>query len=274
MPAGDRTDLGDAMDLKELPARSFARHPWEIVRADFFLRLLRERIPSQTTSALDIGSGDGYFARRLLADFPSVKRLVCFDPAYHAAWLQGKAAADPRLAFTATKPAGRFDLVLMLDVLEHVENDRATLLDGVQSFLGPGGWLLVSVPAGERLFSRHDEILGHKRRYSPARLRALVKESGLALIDGGELFASLLVPRALAKLGEVVLGREHSRASPAPPHVETSLGTWKRGPLVTSATTAALSLDALCSRLASRLHLPLAGLSTWVLAQNPKTNDR
>ena len=256
------------MDLKELPARSFARHPWEIVRADFFLRLLRERIGDQAKSALDIGSGYGYFAQRLLADSPSVERLTCFDLAYDATWLQGKAGADSRLAFSATRPARRFDLVLMLDVLEHVEDDRATLLDGVQSFLEPEGWLLVSVPAGEMLFSRHDELLGHKRRYVPARLRALVKEVGLTIIDHGELFASLLLPRALAKLGEAVLGRDGAHASSIPPHIETSLGTWKRGPLVTSAVTAALSVDALCCRLASRLRLPFAGLSTWVLAQN------
>jgi SAM-dependent methyltransferase len=256
------------MDLKELPARSFARHPWEIVRADFFLRLLCERIGDQAKSALDIGSGDGYFAQRLLADSPSVERLTCFDLAYDATWLQGKAAVDPRLVFTAKKPEGKFDLVLMLDVLEHVENDRAALLDGVSSFLEPRGWLLVSVPAGESLFSRHDELLGHKRRYVPARLHALVKEAGLTIIDHGELFASLLLPRALAKLGEVVLSRDGAHASSIPPHIETSLGTWKRGPLVTSAVTAALSVDALCCRLASRLRLPFAGLSTWVLAQN------
>jgi SAM-dependent methyltransferase len=256
------------MDLKELPDRSFARHPWEIVRADFFLRLLHERIPGQAKSVLDIGSGDGYLAQRLLANFPSVERLTCFDPAYDAAWSQGKAGADSRLAFSATRPTRRFDLVLMLDVLEHVEDDRATLLDGVQSFLEPEGWLLVSVPAGELLFSRHDDLLGHKRRYAPARLRALVKEVGLNIVDHGELFASLVLPRALTKLGEMVLSRDGAQATPAPAHIETSLGTWKRGPLVTSAVTAALSVDALCSRLASRLRLPFAGLSTWVLAKN------
>ena len=255
------------MDLRELPTRSFSRHPWEIVRAGYFLRLLRERISGQDLSALDIGSGDGYFAHRLLADWPSVKRLTCFDLAYDATWLQEKVASASRLEFTAKMPEGRFDLLLMLDVLEHVENDRAALLDGVLRHLEPRGWLLVSVPAGERLFSRHDELLGHKRRYASARLRGMVEESGLKIVDKGDLFASLLLPRALAKLGEMVLRGDRAHASSTPPYVETSLGTWKHGPLVTSAVTAALSLDARCSRLAARLRLPFAGLSTWVLAQ-------
>jgi 2-polyprenyl-3-methyl-5-hydroxy-6-metoxy-1,4-benzoquinol methylase len=259
------------MDLKELPTRSFARHPWESVRADFFLRLLRERALGRAKSALDIGAGDGYFAERLLADSPALARLACFDPAYDAGWLQEKEkeTSRPRLAFSATKPEGRFDLVLMLDVLEHVEDDRAVLLDVVVNFLTPGGWLLLSVPAGARLFSRHDELLGHRRRYAPARLHALAEEVGLAIVDRGELFASLLLPRAVAKLGEVILGGRRGHATPIPSHVETSLGTWNGGPLVTSMVRAALSLDARCSRLAARLRLPFAGLSTWVLAQRP-----
>jgi len=257
------------MDLKELPARAFARHPWEIVRAEFFLHLLRERTTGQALSALDIGAGDGYFAERLLAGLPAVARLTCFDLAYDTHWLQGKAAGDPRLAFTATKPAGKYDLVLMLDVLEHVEDDRGALRDTVSSFLSPGGWLMLSVPAGEMLFSRHDELLGHKRRYTPARLRALVEEAGLAIVERGELFASLLVPRAVAKLGELALGRHRAQAEPVSSHIETSLGTWKHGRLVTALVTAALSADAQCSRMAARLRLPFIGLSTWVLARLP-----
>jgi len=257
------------MDLKELPTRGFARHPWEIVRADFFLRLLGERITGQTLSALDIGAGDGYFAERLLASFPAVGQLTCFDPAYDADWLQGRVTDDPRMTFTAQKPEGLRDIVLMLDVLEHVEDDRATLREAASSFLKPGGWLLLSVPAGQRLFSHHDELLGHKRRYSPARLRGLIAEAGLSAIDHGELFASLLVPRAMAKLGEMARGEVSSGQVPAAPtHIETSLGTWNHGQLVTSIVTGALSLDARCSRFASRMRLPFAGLSTWVLAQS------
>jgi hypothetical protein len=257
------------MDLKELPPRPFARHPWEIVRTDFFLRLLGERVTGQGVSALDMGAGDGYFAERLLADGLSVERLTCFDLAYDAAWLQAKTAVDSRLTFTATKPTGSYGLVLMLDVLEHMEDDRGALRDTVSSFLAPGGWLLVSVPAGQILFSRHDELLGHKRRYTPARLRALVEGAGLAIVERGELFASLIVPRAVAKLGELALGRHRGPASPVPSHIETSLGTWQHGPFVTALVTAALVADARCSRMAARLRVPFAGLSTWVLAQVP-----
>jgi len=255
------------MDLKELPTRAFARHPWEIVRADFFLRLLRDQAKGGALAALDIGSGDGYFAERVLAGLPGVTGVTCFDLAYDADWLLGRASCDPRLSFTATRPEGSYDIVLLLDVLEHIEDDEAALHEAVSRFLMPGGTLLISVPASQRLFSHHDEMLGHKRRYSPAQLRARVSRAGLTIVDHGQLFASLLVPRALAKLGEVVFGYKRSGVTAAPARIETSLGTWHHGSRVTSAVGGALSLDATCCRLASRLRIPFAGLSTWVLAQ-------
>jgi len=207
--------------------------------------------------------------RRLASDWPTVERLTCFDVAYDAAWLQEKAASEPGLSFTATRPEGKYDLVLMLDVLEHAEDDKATLADITMNFLQPRGHILLSVPAYSALYSSHDDKLGHKRRYAPARLRAMVRDAGLEIVDHGELFASLLLPRTFAKLSEVVLGKVPSGAPTTGARIETALGTWHHGQIMTSLVSTALSLDAACSRLASRLRLPFAGLSTWILAQCP-----
>jgi len=254
------------MDLRELPRSDFDRHPWETVRASFFSRLLREHVNRSGLCALDMGAGDGFFAGRLVALVPQVRHVTCFDRGYDEAWLRERTTKPAMLSFTAVRPESRFDVVILLDVLEHVADDRATLREAVSDLLGPRGWLLVSAPAYPSLFSHHDVLLGHKRRYSPGRLRALVREAGLAAVEAGQLFASLILPRALAKLGEVA----SRRPAPSPAaHVETALGTWSRGPLVTRGVTAALALDALCSRRAARRHLPWPGLSTWVLAQLP-----
>jgi 2-polyprenyl-3-methyl-5-hydroxy-6-metoxy-1,4-benzoquinol methylase len=263
------------MDLKELPFHAFARHPWEIVRADFFLRLLRDRVKGNDLSALDLGAGDAYFARRLVGALPAVSRMTCFDLAYDARWLADRADAENsvdklgEIQFTSTKPDERFDLIVMLDVLEHTADDRAALREATSSLLKPGGWLLLSVPAWPALFSRHDETLGHHRRYTPARLRALVAEANLTTAVQGELFASLLVPRAFATLGEIAFGGGKRTDGMVQAPADTSLSKWKRGTWVTLAVKTALTLDATCCQVAARLRLPFAGLSTWVLARMP-----
>jgi SAM-dependent methyltransferase len=267
------------MDLKELPTHAFSRHPWEIVRADFFLRILRDHVNGNDLSALDLGAGDAFFARRLLATLPAVSRMTCFDLAYDTRWSAGSPGPPgmpgmdslldrpDEIRFTSTKPDGSFDLVLMLDVLEHTEDDLAILCDAASSLLKPKGWLLLSVPAWPVLFSRHDEVLGHHRRYPPAALRALVAAAKLTMVAQGELFASLLLPRAMAKLGELAFGggkyADAMRSAPT----DISLGKWKHGTWITLAVKTGLALDATCCQAAARLRLPFAGLSTWVLAR-------
>jgi SAM-dependent methyltransferase len=232
------------------------------------VRLLRDNLHGHGLVALDLGAGDGYFAECLVTSLPSIARMACFDIGYRSAWLQANKTRHPRLTFTAQKPDGVHDLIVLLDVLEHVDDSRATLVDAVQSLLKPGGLALISVPAWQALFSSHDTLLGHKRRFAPAELRSLAQEAGLAVVEHGQLFSSLLAPRALMKMREF-LAKKPSRHVPASAAIETSLGSWHHGRVVTTLVTRALSLDAAGGRLAARLGLPVAGLSTWVLARRP-----
>lgn len=254
------------MDLRELPAHAFRRHPWENARAHFFIQLLREHARGPALSVVDFGSGDGFFARRMLATWPAVANVVCFDPGYPA---EPSLAGEERLRFTRTRPEQAAEVLVLLDVLEHVANDQATLHEAL-SCLRPGGLLLLSVPAHAALFSRHDLRLGHKRRYSPAALLALAGNEGLAVLEHGQLFASLLLPRALTKLREMLrpLPARPTRAS-ADAHVETMAGSWRGGPTLSRAIELALGLDAACARALARKHVSLPGLSTWLLARKP-----
>lgn len=68
--------------------------------------------------------------------------------------------------------AAQADVILLMDVLEHVEGDRAFLKSIVQS-AKIGSHILITVPADMRLWSRHDETAGHLRRYDPLGLAAL-----------------------------------------------------------------------------------------------------
>lgn len=74
----------------------------------------------------------------------------------------------------------RFDLICMFDVLEHVEQDEATLAV-LRERLAPGGHAVITVPAYQALFGPHDVALHHKRRYERAELAEKCATAGLAV---------------------------------------------------------------------------------------------
>lgn len=240
------------MDLVELrPAVAARRHPWEQARAAFFLRTLAaRRLAPPGTPVLDVGSGDAWLAARLAE--ATGAEVTCWDVAYAT-----RPPPDrPGLRLTAEAPQRRFPLVLALDVLEHVEDDRGFLRRIVAGQLAPGGHLLASVPAWPALFSRHDEALRHVRRYTPRSARALLEGAGLELLACGGLFHSLLVPRALQKLGE--------RWSRGPARLA---GDWGTPGWATALVAAALGLDGRASALFSSLGWDVPGLSWWALCR-------
>jgi SAM-dependent methyltransferase len=75
---------------------------------------------------------------------------------------------------------GRFDLVVMTDVLEHLDDERGSLW-AVRESLKPGGWLLMTVPALGWLWSEHDVTHHHRRRYCASELRRLLVDTGFII---------------------------------------------------------------------------------------------
>jgi SAM-dependent methyltransferase len=111
------------------------------------------------------------------------------DYAAYSEVVQAGDVSDP--AF----PAGQFDLIALLDVLEHVEDDSALLVE-LAARLAPGGSLLVSVPMWPELYGEGDRMAGHFRRYTPESLLEAVREAGLELrLSTGYVVALLPIAR-------------------------------------------------------------------------------
>jgi SAM-dependent methyltransferase len=230
------------------------RHPWEVERARFFRALIARHLDGRRPRrVLDVGAGDGWFAGELGADLAGGE-IVCWDVNYASAELD--APLPDGVVRTAAEPEGTFDLVLLLDVIEHVDDDAGFLDASVLPHLHDRSLVVISVPAYQRLFSSHDEALAHHRRYGSRQLRDLLAPR-LDVVARGGLFASLLPVRAAAVARERIAG---------PPEAH-GVGYWDGGQALTRAVSAVLAADAGAGGWLARRGVATPGLSTWAVCR-------
>ena len=163
--------------------------------------------PPEGARILEIGCGTGHNLD-MLGRFGTVDAVEMDDAA--------RAVASERLgrpARMATLPELQdvertaYDLIALLDVLEHVEEDLASLAS-IAERLRPGGKLLLTVPAHPWMWSAHDVVNHHKRRYTRKGFRRVVEESGLK-VELLSYFNSLLFPlAAAARVAGRLIGKE------------------------------------------------------------------
>jgi SAM-dependent methyltransferase len=140
----------------------------------------------------DLGCGTGGNLK-LLSEFGRVRAMELSDVARDFATRRAQAEVQPgRLPTEIPFPGVNFDLIALMDVLEHLADDQAALR-GLRARLKPGGWLLVTVPAWPFLWSHHDETHHHQRRYVRKTLRAAAQAAGFTL-RFDSYFNTLLFP--------------------------------------------------------------------------------
>jgi len=207
---------------------------------------------------LDVGAGDAFFASTVESRFGGAA-ITCVDSGYGGATPRGHAS----IRFLTERPSDRFDLVVLLDVLEHIEHDDAWLTSIVADNLRNDGFVVVSVPSWPALFSPHDVALGHFRRYTPQAFRNVLTAAGLELVKGGGLFHSLLLPR----LASAAMARARRESAPA----EIPELCWNHSRALGAAVEFALRIDNRASSMAADSGLALPGLSEWAVARKATT---
>ena len=176
------------------------RHWWyrgrrRIIRSEL------DRLPLPPhASVLDAGCGSG---RTLieLAVYGDVQGIELDPGAAEVA--RGRGVGEVRIGRLEELPwdADTFDLITCLDVIEHTPDDRATLTE-LRRVARPGGWLLVTVPAYQALWSQHDEDNHHFRRYSRRMLQTAVQDSGWIMRRLTSFNSLLLAPAAAVRLAQ------------------------------------------------------------------------
>src|SRR5258707_9954343 len=234
------------MDLKEedILGADIGRHWYYRAKAAALRRAVGDLAPRRI---LDVGAGSGFFSRNLLAE-TAAQSALCVDIGYPSD-RDDRVAGKPVLYRRDTGPTD-CDLVLMMDVLEHVDDDRG-LLCHYAAKVPPGAHFLVTVPAFSFLWSGHDVFLEHKRRYRLGEIEAALRDGGLSIVKGAYYFG-LVFPLAAAV-------RLAARGA-----IEPKSSLKKHGGLTNGLLTAICAAE-----------LPLfpinrlAGLSAFVLARKP-----
>jgi SAM-dependent methyltransferase len=227
------------------------RHWWYRARRDILADLIARKIRlADGAHILEIGCGTGHNLE-MLQRFGRADGIE-IDPAARTLAEQrlGRPIGSAPLPELTGVEDGAYDLVALLDVLEHVEEDEAALAS-IARKLKPGGKILITVPAHPWLWSAHDEVNHHKRRYTRKTLRRAIGAAGLQ-VELLSWFNSLLFPlAAAARLAGRVTGNKDSDDKLPPKPVNSLFETvfgWERYALGRLPLPPGVSLVAIVSR--------------------------
>lgn len=198
-------------------------HWWFVARRRILRSLIERKVrPPGNARILEIGCGTGHNLA-MLGEFGSIEASE-LDPGARAlaATRLGRPVAAAALPDLSMFAAGGFDLIALLDVLEHVEDD-ASALAAIRTRLKVGGKLLVTVPANRWMWSAHDAAHHHHRRYTKRELRQAAVKAGFEVSLLSHFNTLLFAPIAAARLAGKLLKRESADDSIPPKPVNRLL---------------------------------------------------
>ena len=182
-------------DLEKSLLKAEEDHYWFRGRRRILWRLISGLPLSSEAEILDVGCGGG----RFLIDLASFGAVTATEPStasFEVARRRGVGEVIQAPIEALDFDGKRFDLITCLDVIEHVQDDVA----GFEAMLGtsrPGAFLVVTVPAYRWLWSDHDLLNHHYRRYTHRSLVAAAERAGWQAVRT-TYFNALLLPAAAA----------------------------------------------------------------------------
>ena len=199
------------------------RHWWYRARREVLAALIRReaQLPKDAT-ILELGCGTGHNLA-MLGAFGHVDGLELDEEARTLSEKRlGRKIMSAPLPELAGVPDRRYDLIGAFDVIEHIADDRAALAS-IATKLKPTGKFVMTVPAHQWMWSAHDVVNHHKRRYSRRGLKALIEGSPMKLERIG-YFNRLLFPVAVAqRAASKVRGAEDADVTLPPAPINTTL---------------------------------------------------
>jgi len=171
---------------------------WFTARREAIINLIRKL--DRNSKILDVGCSGGALIKQLNEE--GFKQVYGVDISKKAINLCGKKGLNKVFMRDATKTGfkkNEFDIIIASDVLEHIKRGKSALNEW-KRILGKGGRLLIFVPAFSFLWSEHDEINLHYKRYSKKQLIKLLKENGFEIKRASYWNFILFFPTAIIRL--------------------------------------------------------------------------
>ena len=181
----------------ERMAEQDQRHWWFVARRRILAEVVRRVVqPPKRARVLEVGCGTGHnlamlgeFGKLDACELDAIARGMASDRL-------GRPVLEARLPDLSMFKAGSYDLIALLDVLEHVPDDLGSL-KAIRRLLKPGGALVLTVPANKWMWSAHDVAHHHFRRYTKGELARLFRQAGYD-IKLHSYFNTLLFPAVAA----------------------------------------------------------------------------
>jgi SAM-dependent methyltransferase len=203
------TRPGFDVDLFEPLAAVEPRSFWFRGRNRLVVSLMRRFFPA-ARSFLEVGCGAGVVLEALHAELPQL-RLVGGDLYPEAIEIARERVPDAEFVLLdalSLEFHDEFDVVAAFDVLEHIDDDEEVLRRlGVAA--RPGGGVIILVPQHRWLWSAHDEIVEHRRRYTRSELVTKVRGAGLEILRVSSFVSALLPAMALSRVVDRVRRRPY-----------------------------------------------------------------
>ena len=186
-------------------------HWWFVVRQQIILYFLRKRVSGNRLKILNIGAAGGA-SSKWLGEFGEVLSLES-DPLFLEHLQKTGVPATQALVESMPFEDNQFDLVCAFDVIEHVREDALALKE-MQRVCKIGGIICLTVPAFQQLWSQHDFVNQHFRRYTKATLlKAVRAATSLRVLETKYFNAVLFAPIFIARKFSNLLGNKGTKQS-------------------------------------------------------------
>ena len=171
-------------------------HWWHRAKRTLCLSFIQKVSQGKKTKILDIGCGTGGNIKAF-SQFGTTYGIDNSKSAIEFCTKRRLKRVKIGSAYASGMPASFFDVVTLLDVLEHIEEKKA--LREIKRVLKPGGTLIITVPAYQLLWSEWDVVLHHKRRYNKTQLTGLLTTEGFVINKCSYLYSFLFLPVLLIR---------------------------------------------------------------------------